>query len=249
MTNFWEHNFAAHVQQGKNIVDVTSRGAVNYLIFHLIAHAELKTAIPHVESKNEIEQSIHSKKISFTILRPVSFMKNWAYSQQHIRAGIIVNPFSQATRMQQISVVDIGGLTALVFSELGQWLGRSLDIASDEYTMKKMLNLFRDITQQPINLLYMPWQEHEKAQRKDTAMIDRWVNEKAYHGDIKAVRQELPNMLKLKDYLQEPGVIGIHTIKKPGSYRPTGLFIEPVKNQKLADNSQRHSLWLNTQVC
>ncbi|MFT5261249.1 MAG: hypothetical protein ACI810_003011, partial [Gammaproteobacteria bacterium] len=43
-------------------------------------------------------------------------------------------------------------------------------------------------------------------------------------------------------------MIGVHSIKKPGSYWPTGLFIEPFKNQKLAYNSHRHSLWLNTQV-
>ena len=66
-----------------------------------------------------------------------------------------------------------------------------------------MLNLFRDITQQPINLLYMPWQEHKKAQGKDIAMIDRWINEKGYHGDIKAVRPELPKMLMRKNYLQK----------------------------------------------
>jgi hypothetical protein len=66
-----------------------------------------------------------------------------------------------------------------------------------------MLNLFSDITQKPINLLHMPWQDHEKAQGKDMAMMDRWINEKDYHGDINAVRSELTDILTLKDYLQK----------------------------------------------
>ena len=69
--------------------------------------------------------------------------------------------------------------------------------------MKEMLNLFSDITQKPINLLHIPWQEHEQAQGKDTAMMDRWINEKGYHVDNKPVGSELPDMLTLKDYLQK----------------------------------------------
>jgi uncharacterized protein YbjT (DUF2867 family) len=203
VTNFWEHHFAVEVQQGKNVVDAAARGRVNHLIFSSVAHADLKTGIPHFESKYEIEQYIHSKKIPFTILRPVSFMENWEYSREHIRAGKIVSPFSLATRMQQISVVDIGRFTALAFSEPEQWLGRSLDIVGDEYTMKELLHLFSEITQKPINLVQVPWQEHEKAQGKDMAMMDRWINETGYHVDIKAVRSELPGMLTLKEYLQK----------------------------------------------
>ena len=82
------------------------------------------------------------------------------------------------------------------------------------------------------------------------AMRDRWINKKGYHADIKAVRSELPDMLTLEDYLQKNlRVIGIYPIRNPRSDWPTGIFIEPVKNQKLADDPNRHSLWLNTQVC
>jgi hypothetical protein len=35
------------------------------------------------------------------------------------------------------------------------------------------------------------------------AMMDRWINKKGYHLDIKAVRSELPELLTLKDYLQK----------------------------------------------
>ena len=58
-----------------------------------------------------------------------------------------------------------------------------------------------DITQKPINLLHMPWQEHEKAQGKDMAMMHRWVNERGTHVDIEAVCSERPDMFTLKDYL------------------------------------------------
>ena len=59
------------------------------------------------------------------------------------------------------------------------------------------------MTQKPINLLHMPWQEHEKAQGKDIAMMDRWVNERGTHVDIKAVCSERPDMFMPKDYLHK----------------------------------------------
>ena len=69
--------------------------------------------------------------------------------------------------------------------------------------MNEMLVLFSDITQKPINLLPMSWQEHEKAQGKDMAMMGRWINKKGYHAGVKALRSALPDMLTLKDYLQK----------------------------------------------
>ena len=49
----------------------------------------------------------------------------------------------------------------------------------------------------------MAWQGHEKAQGKYMAVMDRWINEKGYHGAITAVRSELPDILALKYYLQK----------------------------------------------
>lgn len=205
VTNYWEHGYEAEVQQGKNVAEAAKRANVKHLVFSSVADADLKTGIPHFDSKYEIEQYIQSLEIPFTILRPVSFMENWEYSRDKIIAGKISSPFSLATRMQQISVRDIGRFAALAFEQPDNWLGRAFDIAAEEYTMKQVVNLFSRITRSPVEFVQIPWDAYEKSAGMEMTVMDRWIDEVGYHANINMVRAELPEMLTLEEYLIEAG--------------------------------------------
>ncbi|MFT7460191.1 MAG: hypothetical protein ACI909_002879 [Planctomycetota bacterium] len=205
VTNFWEHGYEAEVQQGKNFVDAAKRSKVEHLVFSSVVHADLKTGIAHFESKFEIEKYIHSKDLPFTILRPVSFMENWEYSRENIIAGKINSPFSLATRMQQISVRDIGRFAELSFSEPNNWIGRTIEIASEEYTMKQVVNLFSRVTASPVELVQIPWDVYEKDQGTEMTVMDRWIDDVGYKANINMARAELKDMLTLEEYLIQAG--------------------------------------------
>ena len=205
VTNYWEHGYKAEVQQGKNVVDAALRANVSHLVFSSVANANLDTGIPHFDSKYEIEQYIHSLGIPFTILRPVSFMENWEYSRKNIIAGKISSPFSLGTRMQQISVRDIGRFAALAFNDPDNWEGRTLNIAAEEYTMNQVVNLFSHVTGSPVDFVQIPWDIYEQTEGKEMAIMDRWIDSVGYSANVNLVRSELPDMLTLEEYLLKAG--------------------------------------------
>jgi uncharacterized protein YbjT (DUF2867 family) len=205
VTNFWEHGYEAEVQQGKNVADAAKRANVSHLVFTSVVHADLSTGISHFESKYEIEKYIHFQGVPFTILRPVAFMENWEYSRESIVAGKINSPFSMGTRMQQISVRDIGRFAELAFSEPDNWLGRTFEIASQEYTMKEAVNLFSRITASPVELVQIPWDVYEESQGEEMTVMDRYIDTEGYNANINLARSELKDMLTLEEYLIEAG--------------------------------------------
>lgn len=205
VTNFWEHGYEAEVRQGKNAVDAALAAGVAQLVFSSVIHSDLKTGIAHFESKYEIEKYILSKDIPYTIFRPVSFMENWEYARAGIVAGKINSPFSLATRMQQISVIDIGRFVALAFNKQEDWLARTFDIASEEYTMKQAVNLFSVVTASPVEFVQTPWDVYEREQGEEMTVMDRWINTEGYNANINMARMELPDMLTLEEYLLQAG--------------------------------------------
>jgi uncharacterized protein YbjT (DUF2867 family) len=201
--NFWEHGFEAEVRQGKNFADAARRAGVSHFVYSSVANADLSTGIPHFDSKYEIEQYIQLINLPFTILRPVSFMENWEYSRDSIVAGKISSPFSPGTRLQQISVRDIGRFATLALNDPEDWIGRSLDIAGEQYTMKQAVNIFSRVTARPVEYVQVPWDVYEQAQGLEMTIMDRWIENTGYSANINLVRSELPDMLTLEEYLFE----------------------------------------------
>lgn len=205
VTNYWEHGYKAEVRQGKNVADAAKRANVEHLVFSSVANSDQATGIPHFDSKYEIEQYIQSLDIAFTILRPVSFMENWEYSRENIIAGKLSSPFSLGTRMQQISVRDIGRFAALAFSDPVNWTGRTLNIAGEEYTMKQVVKLFDHVTGSPVEYVRIPWDVYEKNEGEEMSVMDRWIDSVGYSANVNLVRSELPDMMTLEEYLIEAG--------------------------------------------
>ena len=205
VTNFWEHDYDGEVRHGRNVVDAANRADVSHLVFTSVANADQQTGIPHFDSKYEIERYIHEAGVPYTILRPVSFMENWEYQREKIAAGKISSPFSESTRLQQISVRDIGRFAALAFSNPESWLGRSLDIAADEYTVKEVVDVFSQVTGNPVAFEKLSWDTYQKVAGEEMTIMDRWIDGTGYSADIKLVRSHLPDMMSLEEYLRQNG--------------------------------------------
>ena len=205
VTNFWEHGYQAEVQQGKNVVDVALATGIAHLVFSSVANADDTTGVPHFDSKYEVEEYIESSGIDYTIIRPVSFMENWESSKDKVLAGKIARPFSLSTRVQLISVRDIGRFAAQAFSKPEDWKGRALDIAGEDISMKELVNLFSVVTGSPVEYVRIPWDEFELAEGEEMTIMDKWIEEVGYSANVNLVRSELPGMWSLEDYLEQAG--------------------------------------------
>jgi uncharacterized protein YbjT (DUF2867 family) len=203
--NYWEHGKQAEIRQGVSFADAALAAGVSHFVFSSVAHADESTGIAHFDSKYEIENHIHSLGLQHTIFRPVAFMENWEYSREGILAGEISGPFETDTVRQQISVRDIGRFVAEAFDNPDIWMGRSLDIAGDEYDVSELLDIFTRVTGRPVDYRQVPWEAHLASEGEDMTEMDRWIDAEGYHVDLDEMRKLLPGLLSLEAYLRSAG--------------------------------------------
>jgi len=127
------------------------------------------------------------------------------YVREEIQAGKLRTPFSISTHLQQISVRDIGRFAALAFDHPGEWTGRSLDIAGEEYSVAEVVRIFSRITAGPVEYVRIPWDVYEELQGPEMTGMDRWIENTGYSANINRVRSYLPDMLTLEEYLYRAG--------------------------------------------
>jgi len=84
---------------------------VRHLVYSSISGADLRTGIPHVESKARIEEHIQALGLPATILRPVSFMDNFASFNRPVLDGgelVVSLALRPQTRLPLVATRDIG---------------------------------------------------------------------------------------------------------------------------------------------
>ena len=188
MTTFFEKGTEGEVQQGVTLIDAAKNAGVEHLVFTSVGSADQNTGIPHFESKRRVEQHLQKSGLPATILRPVWFMENFGTYFRPSPQGKLTLPLRSDTKLQMISVRDIGEFGAAAFLHPAKFIGQAIDLAGDELTMLEVAVLLSRAGR-PVEFQRMPDSEVEAAMGHDFALMFRWSNEGGYSVDIPALRK------------------------------------------------------------
>ncbi|MFC7381840.1 NmrA/HSCARG family protein [Sphaerisporangium rhizosphaerae] len=123
------------LQRGLNVVDAAMAAGVRHLVYASVASADRATGIPHWEIKWKIEEYIRAHGVPATVLRPVTFMENFADPTYGVRGeASLIRAFPADSTVQLIALDDIGAFAALAFASPDPFRGRVLELAGDELT-------------------------------------------------------------------------------------------------------------------
>lgn len=205
--DFWEHGYEREVRQGVELADRAREAGVEHFVYSSVGSAYRETDIAHFESKWEVEQHVRDVGFAYTILRPVFFMENW--EQEPLRgmvlSGEIVWPLSPETRLQQVSVEDLGHFAAEAFEDPEAWNGRELDLAGDELRMTEMAEIFSEVTGRDVEYRQIDWEDYREAAGDEFADMYRWFEDQGYEADIDELRAMHPGLTDLETYLRDHG--------------------------------------------
>jgi len=190
--DFWEHGREGEVREGEAFADEAKAAGIRHFVYSSVGSANRKTGIPHFESKWEIEEHVRAIGLPHTILRPVSFMENWNYSREAIEGGTLSSPLSPDTHLQQIAVEDIGRIAAEAFDHPERFLGRELDIAGDDRTMRQIAAEFERALGKPVRYERVPWEAFRAQTGEEITAMYRWFEAGGYSADVPALRKEFP---------------------------------------------------------
>lgn len=206
MSTPFESGEKTETREGINIVRAASAAGVKHLVYSSVAGADRASGIPHFDSKFEVEKEIRGSGVPFTIVAPVFFMENFLadYMAAGIAKGSIAMAMPATRRLQQIAVADIAQFTALVIERRESFLGKRIDIASDELTGATTAAAISEVSGRHIKYTALPI-DAVRAQNKDLALMFEWFDRVGYDADVVGLRELYPevNWHRFSDWARE----------------------------------------------
>ena len=192
------------IEQGKRLGDLAEAAGVKHFVYSSAGGADRNSPLPHVRSKWQIEQHLRSLDLPLTVIYPVFFMDNFNWNRQEIAGGRLTFALKPETMLQMVAVDDIGAFAALVFSQPDEYLGKGIELAGDELTMPQAASIFAEVTGHPVEFVEQPI-EQLASFAPEMAHTMQEFNLKKNQADISDLRQRLPRLMTLKQWLFATG--------------------------------------------
>ena len=195
----FEDGTEGETRRGKLMADIAKENNIEHLVYSSVANADKNTGIPHFESKYKVEQHIKNLGIPHTIIGPTFFMENLL--GPGLEQGQLALPLSSSTTLQQSALENIGEFSALVIERRKPFLGKRIDIASDEVTGEQAAKILSNELRQRIRYVPVPLEQVYQA-NEDMARMYEWYEKVGTGIDISALHQEYPevNWLTFRDW-------------------------------------------------
>jgi uncharacterized protein YbjT (DUF2867 family) len=196
---------AAEQRRGEAVAELAREAGIAHLVYGTIRGAGQHTGIAHVESKARIEERIAALGLPATILRPASFMDNFAsYNRPVVEGGELV--VSLALRPQTpvalIATRDIGEFAAIAFDQPELYIGRQIEIAGDHLTGPAIAADFARASGLPARFQQVTI-DQLRAFDEELAKQYEWMDRRGADApDLTALRAEHPGLMTLGAWLQ-----------------------------------------------
>jgi uncharacterized protein YbjT (DUF2867 family) len=195
----FEDGTEGETRRGKLMADIAKENKVEHLVYSSVANADKNTGIPHFESKYKIEQHIKNLGIPYTIIGPTFFMENLL--GPGLEQGQLALPLSPSTILQQSALETIAEFSSMVLEHHKPFLGKRIDIVSDEVTGEQAANILSNVLGYKIKYVPIPLEQVYQT-NEDMARMYDWYEKVGTRIDITGLHHEYPkvNWLTFEDW-------------------------------------------------
>ena len=187
----FEDGTEGETRRGKLMADIAKENSIEHLVYSSVANADKNTGIPHFESKYKVEQHIKNLRLPYTIIGPTFFMENLL--GPGLEQGQLALPLSSLTTLQQSTLENIAEFSALVLERRKPFLGKRIDIASDEVTGEQAAEILSNVLGYKIKYVPIPLEQVYQA-NEDMARMYEWYEKVGTGIDIASLHQEYPEV-------------------------------------------------------
>lgn len=195
MGTSFEGGTDAEVVQGKALVDAAREARVAHFVYTSVAGADQGTGVPHFDSKYAVEVYLRDSDLPYTIVAPVYFMENLYFpgTFDGIKQGAYGSPLTPDRALQQVALEDIGRFAAEVLLNRDAFLGKRIELASDELTGVQVAEILSRQGLGRMAYFQVPM-EQIRAMSDDFATMYQWFQDVGYTADIEALRRDYPQV-------------------------------------------------------
>lgn len=198
-------------RRGKLMVDIAKEKKIEHLVYSSVVNADKNTGIPHFESKYKVEQHIKHSGIPYTIIGPTFFMDNLlSYSRAGLQQGQLALPLSLSLILQQSALENIAEFFTLVLERRNSFLGKRIDIASDELSGEQAAKVLSNELRRKISYVQVPLEQIRQAS-EDLALMFQWFERIGTGVDVASLHKQYPevNWLTFKDWVKSQNWEGL----------------------------------------
>lgn len=197
-------NVIGHVEQevvqGVALAEAASDAKVAHFLYSSVGGAERASGVPHFETKWRVEQRIQKLAIPATILRPASFMDNYARLPMRSIVLSMMRTFMPEDRpLQLVAVRDIGVFGAIALARPNEFIGQALELAGDELTRSQIVETLRASRIRPVISCRLP-KLLTKRLPEDFPLMLQWFAAHGFRADLPRLRAIHPGVHNLKDW-------------------------------------------------
>ncbi|MFE9294057.1 NmrA/HSCARG family protein [Streptomyces niveus] len=200
------------IRRGRALVDAAVSAGVGHFVFASVGGAERGTGIPYWESKWQIERHLAATGLPSTVLRPVRFMENHTLTGLPVGGivdGVLTHLFAPDTPVQLIAVTDIGAFAALAFARPRDYLGQALELAGDELTPERTVQLITDRLGREVRYRQVPADTLGLTSGAARAFAS---GRGLWQADIAALRTRHPGLLDFTTWLERGGAARVSAL-------------------------------------
>jgi uncharacterized protein YbjT (DUF2867 family) len=110
-----------------------------------------------------------------------------------LKQGVVALPMPGKRALQNISVEEIGNFGALVIERREHFLGKRINLASNELSGEQVAEIFSRASGKPFQYVAVPVAQM-RAQNEDMGIMFEWFDTKGYSADIAALRKDYPEV-------------------------------------------------------
>ncbi|KAK4196360.1 hypothetical protein QBC40DRAFT_10161 [Triangularia verruculosa] len=203
--------------QALPLIDAAVEHGVKHIVFTSVERGgdekswSNPTNVPRFIPKHNIELYLRDKaekeqgKFTWTILRPVAYLENF-------KPGIFCSVFtamwatslSPTTKLQLVSVRDIGKFAAKAFVEPVKWSNKALGLAGVELTLPEARERFREVTGNDLPEAWGLFGRGILWIRKEVGMMFQYFEDEGCQAVIEERRKDLPELQDFEAWLKDP---------------------------------------------
>ncbi|KAK4107390.1 NAD(P)-binding protein [Canariomyces notabilis] len=202
-------------QQAIPLIDAAVEHGVKHIVFTSVDRGgdekswHNPTDVGHFIAKHNVELHLRDKaqkeqgKFTWTILRPTAFLDNLNPGMMcSMMAAMWAASLRPETKLQLVSVRDIGIFAAKAFADPVRWSGRAIGLAGDALTLDEAKQKFTKVTGQSLPQSFTVMARLMMWAMKDVGAMFAWFEREGYGVDIEATRKEVP-MQDFETWLRE----------------------------------------------
>jgi uncharacterized protein YbjT (DUF2867 family) len=195
MSTPFEAGMDTETRQGIAAVDAAKAAGVKHVVYTSVSDANRKTGIPHFDSKARVEEYLAKAGVPYTIIAPVFFQENLISPLfgAGLKQGVMALAMPAKRPLQQIAVDEIGAFGALVLERREAFLGKRIDLASNELTGEQVAEVFSRASGKPMRYAEFPLAQM-RTMSEDMAIMFEWFDKVGYSANIAALRKDYPEV-------------------------------------------------------